>query len=136
MQMQDRRRSSIWTRSITEEGTKMTILQRLLEAWKSENYQATVECFTPSAEARFVDYAPSLIGQEPIHLYGNKTIEMYFRNVFYPMNRLFSISEVKELTEKEANYFACYRGRYVFVRLSVEETDENGRIVKAVVRPE
>lgn len=114
----------------------MTSLQRLLEAWKAEDYQATVDCFTPSAEARLVDYAPALIGQDPIHLYGNRTIEMYFRNAFYPMNRLFRIAEVRELSENEANYFACYHGRYVFVRVSVEETDENGRIRKAVVRPE
>lgn len=114
----------------------MTILQQLLEAWKAEDYQATVDCFTPSAEARLVDYAPALIGQEPIHLYGNKTIEMYFRNVFYPMNRHFWIAEARELSENEANFFACYHGRFVFARLSVEELDENGRIRKAVIRPE
>ena len=114
----------------------MTILQRLLEAWKEEDYQAAVDCFAPSAAATLVDYAPALVGQEPIRLYGNKTIEMYFRNVFYPLNRLFAIAEVRELSEKEANYFACYRGRYVFARLSVEKTDDDGRIIKAVVRPE
>ena len=114
----------------------MTALQRLLEAWKNDDYQATADCFVPSADARFVDYGPALVGQEPIHLYGNKTIEMYFRNVFYPMNRLFRVSEVRELGDNEADYFACYRGRYVFVRLSVEEVDGSGQIRKAVVRPE
>ena len=114
----------------------MTILQQLLNAWKAEDYLATAACFVTDARAVFVDYAPALVGQEPVHLYGDRTIEMYFRNVFYPMNRMFRIAEEKILSDKEANYFAFYRGRYLFVRLSVEETDADGRILRAVVRPE
>ncbi len=114
----------------------MTILQKLINAWKAEDYLETAACFVPDDRAVFVDYAPALVGQEPVHLYGDRTIEMYFRNVFYPMNRMFRIAEEKILSESEANYFAFYRGRYLFVRRSLEETDADGRILRAVDGPE
>ena len=114
----------------------MTILEKLIVAWKAEDYEATVACFVPDSSAVFTDYAPAMIGQDPVYLYGDRTVEMYFRNVFYPMNRTFFIAQERILSDREANFFACYHGRYVFARITVEETDGNGQIRKAIVRPE
>lgn len=109
---------------------------KLLNAWKSEDYLELLSCFSPERDTVFTDYCPAMIGQPSTHLIGSYGIEMFFRNHFYPMNHTLTISQEKILDEKTANFFACYAGRYVFARLSIEETDSDGLIKKAVIRPE
>lgn len=116
------------------------MIKQLMNALESQDYAAVCKCFANDSFVSFIDYGPSCVGRDSFHIYGQTAIELFFRDQFY--NNAFEntprylASKTRIEDEHSATYFCCYTGKYVFVRLTIEELDNNGLIRKAVVRPE
>ena len=111
------------------------MLEKLINALSAEDPKAAAECFADDIGSCFVDYCPMLAGENNVHLIGRNAIRMFFDNQFYEMNRFFTVASVKIEDERNADFFAGYRGKYVYARLTIEECAEDGLIKKAVIRP-
>ena len=112
------------------------MLEQLINAMQAENYEAVLQCFHDGTETVFKDYSPLLEKQPLICLCGSNAIRMFFRDRFYPMNRSFRIHEVRITDAASATFFEENQGHYYYSRLSIEQYDEDGLILKAVIRPE
>lgn len=118
------------------------MLQVLIDALLQQDYTAVSACFAPGMDTRYIDYGPACVGKESFHVYGSNAIELFFRNAFYNNDRdfspvdFYSIHMPKILDMRTASFFGCYEGQYLPVRLTIEAVDGQGRIRKAVVRPE
>lgn len=105
------------------------MIKALTTALLEKQFLQAAELF--DEDGVYIDYCPMLVGGKNWFLYGKGHIEMFLRN------RLgfgsFSIFDPIAEDETNANYYACYDGVYVPVRMSIELRD--GKITRAVVRP-
>ena len=111
------------------------MIRSLIAALKEEDPRKTVSCFEDSFKTEYIDYCSALAGQKTVYLRGKNALSLFFEDVFYDMNRFFYISEEEIEDDRNATFFACYRGKYVLARLTIEGLSENGKISKAVIRP-
>lgn len=111
------------------------MVEKLMNAFSAEDPEAVAACFADDINVSFVDYCPMLADGNNVHLFGKNAIKMFFTDQFYEMNRYFSVSSVAIEDKRNADFFACYRGKYVYARLTIEEFTEEGFIKKAVIRP-
>ena len=109
------------------------MVEKLIDAMKAEDWAAAADCFADGRDVRYSDYCPSRVGLDDRFIWGHNAVELYFRDKFY--NRTFFILEERIEDEKNATFFGCYSGKYCYCKLTVEETDGNGKIIRAAVRP-
>ena len=111
------------------------MIETLINAFSAEDPDAAAACFSDDISTVFIDYCPLLAGGNTVRLFGRNAIKMFFTDQFYELNRYFTISSAVIEDDKNANFFAGYRGKYVYVRLTIESCSEDGLIRKAVIRP-
>ncbi|MCF0121463.1 MAG: hypothetical protein HUJ65_07485 [Oscillospiraceae bacterium] len=111
------------------------MLQKLLDSLEQENAEMVAACFEDDMSVEFRDYCPIFVGQPCKFLCGRNAVLLHFLDQFYDMNRFFTISDVQIEDDRNANFFSCYKGKYVMSRLTVEDLGDTGLIKKAVIRP-
>ena len=107
------------------------MIQKLLDALEYGDEVAVSACF--AEDGQFFDYCPCVNGKEAYIIYGRSGIEMLYRNLF-AINRLI-VSVPEADGDISGTFFGAYEGPYVFARVSIQETDDNGLIKRAVVTP-
>lgn len=106
------------------------MIQKYLDAMMQGDYKALSECFTD--RCHYFDYTLSTWNMHNYHVYGSKCIEMFFRHKF--TFGIVKCSDPVIENENTANYFVSYAGHYLFVRATIEEYGEDGKIHNMRVR--
>ncbi len=107
------------------------MIEKVLKALEEKDYRTFASCFADNG--KFFDYGPSCNGLDNYFVYGRAHVEMFFRNRF--VHDHLRIGQARAEGPTRGSYFASYDGPYVYIRFEIEETDENGLILKAVAHP-
>ncbi|MBR6951200.1 MAG: hypothetical protein IKH56_05675 [Oscillospiraceae bacterium] len=107
------------------------MINKVMKALYEKDYVGLAECFSP--ECKYMDYCPSLNGNENYFVYGKEAVEMFFRNRF--VHKHFEIASPRVEDSDTATFFGYYDAPFVYARLRIEKRDEQGKIVKLVVSP-
>lgn len=110
------------------------MIDELIDCIKTKDYKSLASLFENDRHVEYIDYCPSCVGYDNFYIYGNNAIEMFFRNKFY--NNTFYIAEEQKIDNCSATFFGCYNDRFCYCRITIENYTQEGKIVKAVVRPE
>ncbi|MBQ8830580.1 MAG: nuclear transport factor 2 family protein [Oscillospiraceae bacterium] len=105
------------------------MINKLLKALHEKDYFGLAACFAPNC--KYYDYCPSLNGHENYFVHGREMVEMFFRNRF--VHNHFEIASPRAESETEGTFFGSYDAPFVYARLRIEGTDENGLITKLVI---
>lgn len=107
------------------------MVKKVMKALSEKDYVGLSECFAD--ECKYIDYCPALNGNENYYVYGKEAVEMFFRNRF--VHNHFEIASPRIEDGVTATFFGYYDAPFVYSRLLIEKTDENGKIMKLVVSP-
>ena len=105
------------------------MINKLLKALYEKDYVGLAECF--ARDCKYSDYCPSLNGNPNYFVNGKEGVEMFFRNRF--VFNHFEIASPRAESETEGTFFGYYDAPYVYARIRIEGTDENGLITKLVI---
>ena len=56
------------------------IIKEFLDALSGRDYKKLSQCF--GERSRLTDYCPAGVGRENFHIYGTRSIEMFYHNQF------------------------------------------------------
>ena len=107
------------------------MIGKVMQAMENKDYKALAECFAD--RGKLFDYGPACNGLDSYFCYGRDHIEMFYRNRF--VHDHLRIGQTRVEGNSRGSYFASYDGPYVYVRFEIERTDENGKILKAIIHP-
>ena len=107
------------------------MIEKIINAMMDKDYKTLASCFSEDGE--YIDYCPSMNGKANSFIYGNCSVEMFFRNKFAGGD--FAIAEPLIESQNRASFFGAYSGPYVYAHLNIEEVDDSGLIKKIVVHP-
>lgn len=106
------------------------MIQNYVDAMMQGDYKALSECF--SEKCSYFDYTLNTWNMHNYHVYGKKSIEMFFRHKF--TFRILKASDAVIENENTANFFMSYAGHSLFVRATIEEYGKDGKIQNMRVR--
>ena len=108
-----------------------TMIEKYAEAMTAGDYKALAALFSDGC--RYFDYCPIGSNKENYHVYGRAGVDMFFHNKFV-FHTLVVTDPVIE-NDRTANFVVAYSGRYIFVRATINELDEDGLIRELTVCP-
>lgn len=109
----------------------MTMIRQYIDAMSNRDNKALGKLFAPNGV--YCDFCPEDVGQPKYYAYGPECIDMFFHNRF--IFRQFAISEPVIISDTQAYYFAVYGNFHLQALATIQSFDENGNILRLVVRP-
>lgn len=107
------------------------MIKKVLAAIEAGDYKGLSGLF--AERSNYSDFMPNTINQNNYHIYGKKSIEMFFRHELFFRNMVIANTQLED--EMSANYLAVYHGENLHAQMKIEEVDDKGRIKRLVVRP-
>ncbi len=106
------------------------MIEKYLKTIIDNDYKALAACFSP--KCHYVDSCPSTVGGANYHLYGTKSLEMFFHNKF-TFQKVTLYDYVIE-DDNHVNFFVSTHGFYIFARVTIERFSPEGLIDVMTVR--
>ncbi|SHJ86636.1 hypothetical protein [Hespellia stercorisuis] len=107
------------------------MIREVIKTIKDGDYKGLAALF--SVRSNYSDFMPNTIGRNDYHIYGRKSIEMFFQNKLFFHEMV--ITNVEYESETSANYLAVYNGENLHAQMRIENIDNKGKIKRLVVRP-
>lgn len=107
----------------------MTI-KEFMTALEGQDFVALSKCFTENGKLN--DYCPATCGKQNFHVYGSRTVEMFYRNQFF-LGGL-QVSHVKVETPERASFLISY-GNQVARAVATIAASEGGLLSEVNILP-
>lgn len=106
-------------------------MQSLMAALEQKDFRSLAACFSESGQID--DYCPGRLGKNNFHVYGSRTVEMFYRNQF-ALGGL-AISNVKIQDDRSASFLISYRNYTVYAGAKISALDSEGKIRRLTINP-